>query len=146
LGRKWTGFLKEKGEEGYLGWGRRISQEEKLGRRELSRVSNLPLRLTESWASVVGELERETERKKPKELSDCSREFAGRNACTFGDVYVLWIRYTSSFFSELHQCGSTGQEMCVVSLLCCCVWQSLNHWGSERSGRHGRALKMSRRQ
>jgi hypothetical protein len=118
-----------------------------LGRRELSCVNNLPLCLTESWASVAGELERETERKKLKELSDCSREFAGRDACTFGDVYVLWIRYTSSFFfSELHQCGSTRQEMCVVSLLCCCVWQSLNHWGSERSRGHGRALKMSRRQ
>jgi len=49
LREEMNGVLKRK-RSGGLFWGRsrRIFQEEKLGRRELSRVSNLPLRLTES--------------------------------------------------------------------------------------------------
>jgi hypothetical protein len=42
------GSGKKKVRRAILGKKRRIFEEKKLGRRELSRVSNLPLRLTES--------------------------------------------------------------------------------------------------
>jgi hypothetical protein len=49
LREEMNGVLERK-RSGGLFWGRsrRIFEEEKLGRREFSRVSNLPLRLTES--------------------------------------------------------------------------------------------------
>ncbi len=97
------------------------------------------LLLQKNWGA------RQRRSKKPRNFqTSFFCEFAGGNACTFGDVYILWIRYKSFFFFESHQCGSIGHEMCVVSLLCCCVCQSLNRWGLERSARHGRVLEMLR--
>ncbi len=97
------------------------------------------LLLQKNWGA------RQRRSKKPRNFQTSSFcEFVGGNACTFGDVYILWIRYKSFFFFESHQCGSIGQEMCVVSLLYCCVCQSLNCWGSEKSARHGRVLEMLR--
>ncbi len=71
--------------------------------------------------------ERQKRNKKPRSFRTSRLWFCWKKRLHLRGCLYSVNKIQELLFFESHQCGSIGQEMCVVSLSCCCVYQSLNH-------------------